>query len=32
LPGQRGAAFRVMLPLRLEKPAAGAVSVEGRGA
>jgi signal transduction histidine kinase len=32
LPGQRGAAFRVMLPLRLEKPAAGAVSGEGRGA
>jgi Na+/proline symporter/nitrogen-specific signal transduction histidine kinase len=31
LPGQRGAAFRVMLPLRLEKPAAGAVSGEGRG-
>ena len=32
LPGQRGAAFRVMLPLRLEKPAAGAVSGEGKGA
>ena len=31
LPGQRGAAFRVMLPLRLEKPAPGAVSGEGRG-
>jgi len=32
LPGQRGAAFRVMLPLRLEKPAAGVVSGEGKGA
>jgi hypothetical protein len=32
LPGQRGAAFRVMLPLRLEKPAPGAVSGEGKGA